>query len=320
MPAEDSKARDARQTRRTLYGILLMLGLFGLALFVFFLDDIIGAFERRYEIVALVPDAPGVAGGTPVWVGGRRVGVVTAVAILPSTVDTMGRVAVTLKLPTHVQQQIRTDSRVRLTSISMISEAVIDVLPGSAAARALEAGDTLRTDPRPSAASVTARAAVVRAELDSVLDVVRELSPVVRQRLDDTERAFAGLSSAMAGARQLSAEIQANPGIALMRDPAFQQSLTRARSHADALPAAIAGLRARAGEGSDVAAALSGLQIRADAVRAQLATAAAMIEEQQGTLGRMQNDTALIRAVNAARASLDSLMAEVRSNPLRFVF
>jgi phospholipid/cholesterol/gamma-HCH transport system substrate-binding protein len=320
MAAEDSRQGEARQSRRTLYGILIIAGIFGLGLFVFFLEDIIGLFERRYEIVALVPDAPGVASGTPVWVGGKRVGRVTSVAILPSSVDTMGRVAVVLKLPRHVQPQIRADSRVRLTSVSMISEAAIDVLPGSAGERVLLEGDTLGTDPRQSAAELTARAAAVRAELDTVLVAVRELTPRLQQRLSDTQRAFAGMDGAMMEAQRLRADIQANPGVALLRDPAFQRSLSQARSHADALPAAITQLRERAGQGSEVAAALARLQLRADSVGAQLAAAAAMIEEQQGTLGRMQHDTAIVRAVNAARASLDSLIAEVRGNPLRFVF
>jgi phospholipid/cholesterol/gamma-HCH transport system substrate-binding protein len=320
MAAENSSAGDSRQTRRTLYGILLILGVVGSALFVFFLADILALFDRRYEIVALVPDAPGVAGGTPVWVSGRRVGEVTRVAILPSTVDTLGRVAVTLQLPRRVQDQVREDSRVRLTSISLISEAVIDVLPGSATERMLQEGDTLRTEPRQGATELAARAAAVRAELDTVLAVAGDLSPLVSRRIADTQRAFAGLNAAMAEAQQIREDLRANPGQVVLNDPAFRQSLTRARSHADALPTVIAQLRERAGQGSEVATALARLQMRADSVRAQLAAATALIEEQHGTLGRMQHDSALVRAVSAARASLDSLMVEVRSNPLRFVF
>jgi ABC-type transporter Mla subunit MlaD len=320
MAAEDSKARDQRQTRRTLYGVLLTLAVFASAMLVFFLDDILSAFERRYEIVALVPDAPGVADGTPVWVSGRQVGVVTAIAILPSTVDTMGRVAVTLQLPVNVQPQVRGDSRVRLTSVSMISEAVIDILPGSGSEPPLADGDTLRTAPRQSAAALTERAAAVREDLDSVMATVNELTPLLEQRIAATQRAFAGLDGAMAEAQQIRADLQANPGYALLNDPAFQQSLARARGHVAAMPGMIEQMRERAGQGSELATALARLQARADSVQVRLATAAALVEGQQGTIGRMQNDSALVRAINAARASMDSLLTEVRSNPLRFVF
>jgi phospholipid/cholesterol/gamma-HCH transport system substrate-binding protein len=320
MAGEDNITHQTHQTRRTLKGILIMLGLLGGALFVFFLEDILGAFERRYTIVALVPDAPDISRGTPVWVGGKAVGAVTTVAILPSSVDTMGRVAVTLELPRHVQPQVRTDSRVRLTSISMISENAIDILPGSAAARQLVDGDTLRTDPRPTAAQLTARAAIVRSELDTVLAAVRTLAPIAAARMEDTRRAFAGMDAAMAEAQRLRTDLQANPGLALLRDPAFQASLERTRGYATELPATIAQLRERVGEAGEIGPALARLQARADTLSAQLTAAAAMLEAGEGTLGRMQHDTALVRAVNAARASLDSLVAEVRNNPLRFVF
>jgi phospholipid/cholesterol/gamma-HCH transport system substrate-binding protein len=320
MAAEDNAEEQARQRRRTVGGILIILGLFGGALIVFFLDDLLGVFERRYTLVALVPDAPGIMSGTPVWVSGKLAGSVTSVAILPSSVDTLGRVAVTMQLPRNVQPQVRTDSRVRVTSATLIGEAVIDIVAGTAAAPALAEGDTLRSDPRLSAAQITARAGLVRSELDTVLAAVRELTPLINRRMTDTQRAFAGLDVAMSEAQQLRADLQANPGYALLRDPAFQRSLEGTRRLAVELPAVIGQARARAGNAGEVAAALGRMQARADSLAAQLTATAALLEEQQGTLGRMQHDTALVRAVNAARASLDSLIAEVRGNPLRFVF
>jgi ABC-type transporter Mla subunit MlaD len=312
--------KDTRQRRRVLYGSLLIAGLVGLAFLIFFLDDLYSAFEKNYSITALVPDAPGIAPGTPVWIGGKEVGGVLRVAILPTSIDTLGRVAVTLELPMWVREQVRADSRVRLTSVSMMSEAVIDILPGSATAPMLQPGDTLRLDARLSAVELADRAAALRTELDTVVGALRTLAPAASARLDQTRRIVERLDGAMQEVQQIRADLDANPGLARMREPEFQASLERARAHAAELPAMIASARQRVDGASEVRAALSRLQSRADTLAAQLDAAAAILQQSEGFVGRFQQDTALIRAVNSARASLDSLIAEAQRNPLRFIF
>jgi hypothetical protein len=320
MADEDTTADTRRQRHRTLFGLGIIGGLIGAALLVFFLGDILSAFQRRYVIVALVPDAPGIVQGTPVWVSGREVGAVRRVAILPSSADSLGRIAVTVDLPRSVQSQVRGDSRVRVTSVSLISEAVIDIVPGTAASPQLAEGDTLRTEPRLTRQQLMAHAERLRQEMQPILDDARDLAPLAAARLEQAQRAFDGMDDAMAEMRRLQADMQANPGLALLREPAFQRSLDEARSHAAGLPATFATLQQRLGAAGDVGEAVGRLRTRADTLVAELELAAALLDESAGTLGRLQNDLALQRAIGAARASLDSLMAEVRRNPLRFVF
>jgi phospholipid/cholesterol/gamma-HCH transport system substrate-binding protein len=317
---EDSTARITRQRRRPLYGGLLIAALVGGAALVFFLADIFALFERRYSIVALVPDAPGIASGTPVWIGGKPAGEVVQLGFMPTGADTVERVWVELKLPRHVQEQVRTDSRVRLTAAALIGERVVDILPGSATAPVLQPGDTLRLKERLSAAEVTARAAVVRADLDTLLVQFRALTPALRTRMDETRRAFAAMDAAMLEVRRMSADAERNPGLALVRDTGFAASLQRARAHAAELPAAVDQLRERVGATGELAPALARLQLRADTLRAQLDAASALLAQPDGFAGRFRHDAALLNAVHEARLSLDSLIAEARRNPLRFVF
>lgn len=300
--------------------MLLIAGLVGFGVLVFFLDDILDAFQQRYSIIAIVPDAPGVGPGTYVWVSGRRVGTVKEVSIRPSTADTLARVAVTLDLPRSVQSQVRRDSHVRLTSTSLVGEAVLDIIPGTAAAAVLQEGDTIRTRPGLSREELMARASAVRADMAALTAEARTLAPLVEARVAQTQVAFAGLDGAMAEVRRLQDDIAANPGLALLRDPAFRQSLESARGHAAALPGMMARLQAQAGAAGDVPVALGRLRARADTLALQLEAAAALLDAPAGTLGRFQNDAALVNAIEAARASLDSLVAEVTRNPLRFVF
>ncbi|HSJ07274.1 MAG TPA: MlaD family protein, partial [Longimicrobiales bacterium] len=284
------------------------------------LDDIVAAFDRTYTVVALVPDAPGLAVGSPVWVGGRVVGSVKALGFMPAGTDTLDRIWVDLKLPRGVQSQVRQDSRVRLTSTALIGERVVDIEPGTPSVPALAPGDTLRMKYGLSADEVTRQAASIKAQLDTLLAEARSMEPAARARITQAARAAAAMEGAMVEARRLQADLRANAGMALLDDPAFAASLERVREHAAGLPAAAARLRGEAEGTADVVAALATLEARADTLRASLDAAAQMLDASGGFAGRITRDSALIRAVDAARASLDSLVAEARRNPLRFVF
>lgn len=312
--------REDRQRRRALLGALLIAALTGVALVVFFLDRLIAYAQADFTIVAVMPAAPGVIDGTPVWIGGKEVGTVRSVGFLPFDDDTTTNLAITLSVPAELRAQVRTDSRVRLASARLIGARAINISAGSADAAPLAEGDTIHGEGLVSPAVLTARAAGVRAGLDTVMQTLRTLAPPVRARIADTRIAFNGLKRAMAEARQLRADIAAGPGVALMNDPAFTASLQRARGHAAALPPMLDDLRERAGSGSEVTAALSRLQVRADSLAARLDAVAAMMASPNGSAGRFLQDSAVFRAMDAARADLDSLVVEARRNPLRFVF
>ena len=62
------------------------------------------------------------------------------------------------------------------------------------------------------------------------------------------------------------------------------------------------------------------LQTQIRALQAELAELRRLTSQPVGTLGRMQGDSAVERALAGARASLDSLLTESRKHPLRYVF
>ncbi|HEX6309935.1 MAG TPA: MlaD family protein [Longimicrobiales bacterium] len=320
MAGENSVATGARQSRRVIAGTIIIALLTAFALLIFFLDDLRNALREDYAIYAIIAGGTGLVDGSPVWVSGRPIGTVTAVGLLPAGGDTLERVLLRIELPRSVQSQVRADSRVQLASINIMSERAVDIVPGSAGARVLSPGDTLREVVQLKPGQLTERAETVKRELDSVLAELSAYTPAIRARLAQTQRAFDGLGSAVEEARVLQADLDANPGYALLRDPAFRASLENARAHAAALPSLVATLRERAAPASEVRLALARLQQRVDTLSARLAEASAVLADPNGTLARMQQDSALTRAIGAARAELDSLLADVRRNPLRYVF
>ena len=62
--------------------------------------------------------------------------------------------------------------------------------------------------------------------------------------------------------------------------------------------------------------AVTGLQQRADTLRAQLDA----LSFETGFFARSRSDSAMARAITSARIELDSLIAQTKRNPLRFWF
>lgn len=313
--------KDARQRKRAWYGGALIVTLAGLALFIFFLDAIRAQFERRYTVVVVMPRAPpGLGDGSPVWIGGKEVGTVMAIGFMPSGPDTLANVVVTVELPRAARRQVRTDSRVRLTSSRVIGEPALDFVPGTSAARVLDPGDTLRVERRQSVGELAREAVAVRLQLDTTRLSLQRLAPRLRARAKQTRRVVAALEAALAEARSLRRSVDASPTLSLLGDPAFASSLAHSRAHAAELDRLLDVWRARTTTRGELRTAVERLHLHADSLRAQLDATAAALQAGTGILARAQRDSALIRAVAAARVELDSLIAETKRNPLRFVF
>jgi ABC-type transporter Mla subunit MlaD len=316
MAREDSMVHHARQRKRTWYGSAIIVLLTALALFIFFLDDIVARFERRYAIVILMQRSPvGLGAGSPVWIGGKEVGTVTAVGFLPSGPDTLAHVAVTVDLPRAVRHQVRADSHVRLTSDRMIGEPALDLVPGTPVAPIVLPGDTLRVVQRKSFADLSRDAAAVRAQLDTTIRALHQLMPQLRSRARQARRAFAAFHAVMTGARDLRRAVFASPTMSLLGDAALGGS----RAHAAEL-ARLLRVWQRTATGGELRAAADRLELHAAALRAQLDDMAASLQAGNGSLGRAQRDAPLRRALDATRVELDSLIAETKRNPLRFMF
>jgi phospholipid/cholesterol/gamma-HCH transport system substrate-binding protein len=303
-----------------LAGGLIIALLIALLAATFVVNRVILFFDHRYTIVAIVPDAPLLTAGSKVWIGGKDAGTVESIGFLPHDADTVARVSMHLNLPRKVREQVRADSRVRITTARLVGERVVDIIPGTAAAPALEEGDTLTQGNAVTVAQLTASAARVRAQLDTALVDFRIIMPKVRTRLAETQRIFATLDGAMSEGKQIAADARAGPAMTLMHDPAFTASIKRVRGHVAELPVMFGTLREKSAATAEARAAFARLQLRADTLSTQLARISAMLDSPNGSAARFRQDSALVKALRAARTELDSLIAETRRNPLRFVF
>lgn len=297
----------------------MILLLAGLAAFVFLLDPILARLRSTYTLVVMLPEAPQLATGSRVWVSGRDVGKVTEVGFMPSGSDTTSRIFLHVELPAEVRELVRRDSRVRVTSERMIGEPVIDILPGSASAAVLQPGDTLRVPRRPSPAQVLARARSARLSLDTAVQELQALRAPVAQRLASFDVVQQRLAAAQREYGLLAADLRASPALAALGDGGLQTSLTDARNTLAQLAQAFRSLQERAA----AAGVQDGAQ-RLGATSARLQQTLAELERemrvQGGTVDRLMRDSALVKALAGARAELDSVIADAKRNPLRYVF
>lgn len=306
----------ARQRRRALVGFLLILGALTLALLIFLLDPLLEALRDDAELVALFDSAPNVAPGAAVWIAGHEVGEVRSLEFLPlaGPQDT-SRLALVLVLPRDQLRHVRADASVRLTSASLIGEPAVDIRPGSAAAPPVQPGDTLRAEPLLTSAAVRARAAAVRAGLDSLVQETGPLAGHARARMAVIARVQEGFAGTQRELDALAHTLATSPAAAAAGDVEVQRALERLRAAAGVVGSATA-------PGSGPARAMTAFQplarhtselsARLDSLRLR--------GTPNGTLVRLQNDSALAVALRRARAELDSLIADAKRRPFRYVF
>lgn len=228
-------------------GLLVAVSMVVLMIFVFFIGSEQKIFARKNEYFIHLPDAAGLAEGNPVKISGVTVGAVRDI-YLPR--DPRSRnVDITLTVDRKYADRIRTDSRVRLKKLGLLSgDSYVDISPGTPKFDVLE----------PEATILAARQTNVDQLLSSGEDLVDNLvqisysmknilgrvdrgegligelttAPETKQRITDTVLTTLNKTNAML------AHVESGKGLLgrLVYDDAYAQQLTASiSSTADSL-------------------------------------------------------------------------------------
>jgi ABC-type transporter Mla subunit MlaD len=309
-----------RQNRRALLGGVLLAAIIATAGVIFFLERIVNAAQGRSELTAVLPEARAVRPGAEVWIAGKEVGRVAAIQFLPRGSSATARVALTLEIPDHYRDLVRAGSRVRVTSDRFIGEPVIDIVPPDGDAPVLPEGDTVFGRLRDTRDAVRRSAFALLAAVNALNADVRALDSGSRDHRDRFARMERGLTGVQAELARLTASAAGSPMLNMLGDTAWTASVERLagtmRELAAALDSAAAPDRTRV---ADVRAAFAAMKLRADALALEADRLRAASSD-NGLLSRMARDSAIAVAIRGVQAQLDSLIAEARRNPLRFVF
>jgi ABC-type transporter Mla subunit MlaD len=309
-----------KQAREAVLGGVIIIALVIISFAIFFLEPFVASLRHLDEVVAVLPEAPKLAKGAEVWIGGKQVGQVTKVAFMPFHGDTMARIAATMQFPHSVHDLVREDSHIRLTTARIIGAPVIDITPGTAASPLIQHGDTLYMDKLVTIVSLHEQATVTVAAMQQTLAEVEKLKGPLKTKMASLTPIMHNMSAAQTQLATLMDAFHNGPAGSFMKDGRFMAELASLQKTAAALGPAFASAQANMAIATGPAgSSLKQLQANAARMSAAIDQLQKMMVENNGTFFRATADSALLKALHTTKAQLDSLIIEAKKNPLKFV-
>ena len=267
---------------------------------IFLLSGEGGFFWQRYSVKTLFPNAAGLKPGAPVRLAGVEVGSV-------SQVDLAGnRVEVVMQINRNYRQQVTTDSRASLGSVSLLGESAVDITASSSGTPVPEWGYVPSGPAAGSLAEVTTKATEGIQELTLILQDIRGGRGTIGRLFSD-DSLYREMNTLVAAAEDVVQNVNAGRGTLgrLVNDPAAARSLETSLQNFEAISA-----RIRAGEGT------LGKFLTDDSVARSVSSATSNLNEitgrinrGEGTAGRLITDRTLYDRLNSMSDRLDKVMA-----------
>ena len=312
---DESQTPGRTDRRRSLGGILILLGLFGLAVVIISLDEILASRTPMIDVHAELPESGGLVAGAPVWIAGHTVGEVVAVTLRPPEFTGASRVIAIARIPRSHLPLLRGDSRARLAKPRLAGDPVLDLSPGTAAAPPLTAADTIPAVHTPNrAAEMIASARALLVEADTLMDGLRQVAALYRARQPMIEQVTRSVDLATIELDRTAVALRESPLTGALADARLQERFARVRSSLATLQAGLG--RYTSGP---LGERIASLRVRADSLQADVALLDSLTASpNHGFIGRIRTDSALSVEAGRTTAQMDTLVQEVLSNPFMF--
>jgi ABC-type transporter Mla subunit MlaD len=278
----------------------------------------------KFALHVTTDAARGVIRGTDVLLDGQKVGVVTGVAFRPPSVPLSERLVISLSVLERERSRIRSDSRIQVRSGgNLIGDRVVSVSSGSATAPAVADGDTIRARQQVDVEGVTSDAALASREIPGILENVKLLAAQLRTAEGTLgalglETGGTELSRIRTKSERLIDQLSDSLGsirLALRGQTELKARAAQSMARVDSIRRLLA---------SD---AHSFGRFRRDSTlvgvignaRDELATVQQLAASPNGTIGRARSDSIIMRNVRRDLAAIDSLFADIKKHPLRYI-
>jgi phospholipid/cholesterol/gamma-HCH transport system substrate-binding protein len=290
------------------------VGLFvALALFVFFAAvatlGISGSpFSRRAHLHGLFPDISGLAVGSPVEMGGVIVGEISGID-LPDLES--GKVPVRIEIEKAALEKLGPSSTAFTGSHALVGQRFLGVSVRKPDEPPLKDGDSIQT--------------VASETTDTLVSEGRRVLDDIRAVLADVHKAVnsvVGTTSAIEEGNGTVARLVHDPELyerlsfaALLSDGKMAEDLRGTAS-------SMAATARRVEKGEGVLGRLTKANAQSREIERTLANVelvSGRLAEAKGTLGALISDPALLGRMNTLLVEMDSLVADVRRNPERYI-
>ncbi len=279
---------------------------------------------KTYQVYVTTDAARGVIRGTEVWLDGQKVGLVRSVDFRDASSSAKERLVLSLEILDAARSHVRADSRVRIRSgATLIGDQVVYITSGTARNPVIAAGDTLHSGMQSDIESATANAAVAMREFPAIISNVKLLAAEL-QSAEGTIGSLTGMGSdakfatVRAKSERLLRRLSSSSGtvsLVLSDSALLRARVQRAMAQADSIRQLLASDSHSLGrfrKDSTLMRDVADIRTELDQVRS-------LLGRQDGTIGRLRTDSALVGAVHRDFAALDSLFADLKKHPLRYI-
>jgi len=284
----------------------------------------VGALHgKTFRLFVTTDAARGVIRGTEVWLDGQKVGLVKAVEFQPVSKSPSERLVLALDVLDDVRQDVRADSKVSIRSgATLIGDRVVYMSGGTAAARGVADGDTIRAA-ESDVESVMSDAALAAREFPAIVANVKLLGAQVRSAEGAVgaflgERGGADMRGVQNKTERLMTRLKTSDGtfgLALRGSSTLQQRAEHAMAEVDSIRTLLSSNQHSLGRFRRD----STLTREIARTRLELLEVRRLAGSSTGTIGRIHADSAIAIGVRRDLAALDSLMADIKKHPLRYI-
>ncbi len=258
-----------------------------------------GGLSKGYPLYARFAWGAGLKTGAPVWVSGAAVGYVADVQFRPD-----GSLLTQLRITSD--QPIPKPSPATVVPNGIFGDVAVNFTPRPSGTRYVE-GDTVVSGP------AAAGIAQLTAKADSITTSVTALTSAMNKELV-AGGGLADLRQTLAGTNKLMSQLSAIATVQSAQLTATMTSLRRATSAVDSakIDSTLSNLRTASGN-------MNSLTMSLDSTGRALNRIVAKVDSGNGSAAKLVNDPALYNDVHSLLGRMDSLVADIKKNPKRYI-
>jgi phospholipid/cholesterol/gamma-HCH transport system substrate-binding protein len=258
-----------------------------------------GGLSKGYPLYARFAWGAGLKTGSPVWVSGATVGYVSDVQFRPD-----GTLLTQLRITSA--QPIPKQSPATVVPNGIFGDVAVNFTPLKSGARYVEGDTVLSGPPAAGIAQLTAKA-------DTIATSVAALTGAMNKELV-AGGGLADLRGTLAGTNKLIAQLSSIAATQSQQLTATMTSLRRATSAVDSakIDSTLSNLRSASGN-------MTSLTRTLDSTGRALNQIVAKVDSGNGSAAKLINDPALYNDVHALLGRMDSLVADIKKNPKRYI-
>lgn len=304
-------------------GMVILASLAVMAVAIYKLGNAANLFAKRYELTAFLPNANGLRAGGTVFVAGQLAGTISAIEFLPVDNDTTRNLRVRMRVDEGLREYIRGDSKVKVRTLGLLGDKVLDISIGSPRYGILRPGDTVSVLPSLDYEAVLAQAA---SAVTDMVDLTRDLKKITGGiaagqgtvgQLVTNRRLYDEFVGTMNRANTMLARFQ-NPNGTLSKlldDPALYNRFVSVVESTDSL---VVSLNDKNGT--------IGKLLRNDTLYTHIVNMAAagdslmrLISNGNGIAAKLLNDPTLYDRLNKLTTDLGAILDDVRKDPHKYL-